>query len=320
MGPFGRVGIGFTAKKNGVKKDLAKEENKIKVKNGGEEKKVCKVTEDGHMSPLKKENGETRTLTRLFSWSKDGSLNKSGSEKECEQIGRRISAPGKFQSIPDLKADLGEEGFGLGLGLSRIKTHSGPLFTTSTRSGPVFGGTLHSRFDIGDVKKEKSVAQASSKGVFSSRSLAFWKAAKASKSHSRDTVPAKEESIIDNPSKSTGRNSSLYAEPREVVTSSRGDLEKGSSESPFVGELNLSHGSGNKRAESSLSESCITTEESACKTSSSGQVSQTQSAGSWVDVDSNFGSSSTGGCSMQGSPGRLPPARSLPVQIVSLQG
>lgn len=319
MGPFGRVGIGFTAKKNGVKKDVAKEEHKIKVKNGSEEKKVCKVTADGHMSPLKKENGETRTLTRLFSWSKDGSVNKSGSEKECEQIGRRISAPGKFQSIPDLKADLGEEGFGLGLGLSRIKTHSGPLFTTSTRSGPVFGGTLHSRFDIGDVKKEKSVAQTSSKGVFSSRSLAFWKAAKASKCQSRDTVLAKEELIIDNPSKFTGKNSSLYAEPGEVVTSSRGDLKKGSSESPFVGELSLSHSSA-KRAESSWSESCITTEGSAYKTSSSGQVSQTQSASSWVDVDSNFGSSSTGGYSMQGSPGRLPPAQSLPVRTMSLQG
>lgn len=322
MGPFGRAAVGSIVSKDvGRKKDtVGKEGNKNKK--GAEENKVFKGTEeDAHVKGVKKDTVERRSSTRLFSWSKDDSSSSRGSGEKVEK-GRRISAPGKVQttttdSMVESSSFLSSE-FGFALGLNRIKTRSGPLYSTSTRSGPVFAGTLQSRFNIGNEKREEVSVQSSSNGGYSSRSPGVRKAAKAAKVHARDSVSPKD-SLTEDGSNCRGRRC-MQAESKEIPSS--GSTE-GSCGSPFVAVSKLGLGS-DKIAERSLSEVSQLSEDAispsgrARKESSIGQVSQPESASSWVDIDSNFDTGSIGGNSMGGSPVGFQPARSVPAGSVSL--
>jgi hypothetical protein len=321
MGPFGRVAVSSTVSKDvGKKKDaVGKEGNKNKK--GAEENKVCKGTEDdAHAKGSKKDTGERRSSTRLFSWSKDDSSSRGSGEKV--EKGRRISAPGKVQTtatdpMVESPSFLSSE-FGFAVGLNRIKTRSGPLYSTSTRSGPVFAGTLQSRFNIGNEKREEMSVQSSSKGGYSSRSPGIRKSAKAAKVHARDSVSPKD-SLTEEDSNCRGRRC-MQAESKEMLSSGSTD---GSSGSPFVAVSKLGLGSG-KIVERSLSETSQLSEDalspsgSMRKEASIGQVSQPESASSWVDIDSNFDTGSIGGNSMGGSPVGFQHARSIPAGSVSL--
>ena len=325
MGPFGRVAVSSIVSKDvGKKKDaVGKEGNKNKK--GTEENKVFKGTEDdAHAKGIKKDTGERRSSTRLFSWSKDDSSSSRGSGEKVEKS-RRISAPAKVQTtatdpMVETSSFLSSE-FGFALGLNRIKTRSGPLYTTSTRSGPVFAGTLQSRFNIGNEKREEVSVQSSSKGGYSSRSPGVRKAAKAAKVHARDSVSPKD-SLTEEGSNSRGRRC-MQAESKDMLASGSTD---GSFGSPFVAVSKLGLGTG-KIAERSLSETSQLSEDailpsgSMRKEASIGQVSQPESASSWVDIDSNFDTGSIGGNSMGGSPVGFQHARSVPAGSMSpLQG
>jgi hypothetical protein len=69
---------------------------------------------------------------------------------------------------------------------------------------------------------------------------------------------------------------------------------------------------------SQLSEDALSPSGSMRKEASIGQVSQPESASSWVDIDSNFDTGSIGGNSMGGSPVGFQHARSIPAGSVSL--
>ncbi|KAG0621533.1 hypothetical protein M758_3G027100 [Ceratodon purpureus] len=322
MGPFGRAAVSSSGSKDvGKKKDAVGKEGS-RSKKGAEESKGWKgAEEDAHGKGGKKDTGERRSSTRLFSWSKDDSSSSRGNGEKLEK-GRRISAPGKVQTtatdpIVESPSFLSSE-FGFALGLNRIKTRSGPLYTTSTRSGPVFAGTLQSRFNIGNEKREEGSVQSSSKGGYSSRSPGVRKAAKAAKVHARDSVSPKD-SLTDEGSNCRGRRC-MQAESKDMLSSGSTD---GSFGSPFVAVSKLGLGSV-KIAERSLSETSQLSEDgispsgSMRKEASIGQVSQPESASSWVDIDSNFDTGSIGGNSMVGSPVGFQHARSVPAGSVSL--
>lgn len=317
MGPFGRTAVGLivnkdVAKKKENKENAGKEGNKNRK--GSDESKSLIGTEDGVACPFKKDR---RGATRLFSWSRDDSASHEGG-RERKERGRRISAPGKVQSVADTKmepsSNLDSE-FGVALGLNRIKTRSGPLYTASTRSGPVFAGTFQSRFDVGIDKRDAFAVQSISKGGVISRSPGVQKAAKV---HARDSVSPKDTTTEEGSSK--GR-SSVDAESLEMPSSTG---TEGSFDSPFVGVSRLNSRRG-KMPEGSLSELCVISQgsmslsECTQKEASSGPVSQTESTSSWVDVDSNFDNGSIGGQSMRGSPLVFAHTISLPAGSVPLQ-
>uniref|UniRef100_A0A7I4FUW0 non-specific serine/threonine protein kinase n=1 Tax=Physcomitrium patens TaxID=3218 RepID=A0A7I4FUW0_PHYPA len=309
MGPFGRVVIGSIVSKDiGKKKDAGGKEGN-KNKKGAEENEVSKGTdEDALTNGVKKDAGEKWSSARLFSWSKDDSSRGSGEKVEK---GRRTSAPGKVQTNPgDSKAELTSflsNEFGSALGLNRIKTRSGPLYTTSTRSGPVFAGTLQSRFNIGNEKSEEVPGK-----DYSSCSPGVRKAAKAAKVHARDSVSPKD-SFTEGGSNCRGRRC-LEAESREVLSSCS---TEGSSGPLFVPVSNLGLGSG-KLADRYLSETNHSSEDAISPSGSTrnevstGQVSQPGSASSLVDIDSNFDTGSIGRNSMRGSFVGFQHARSVP--------
>lgn len=322
MGPFGRAAVGSIIGKDiGKKKDTVGKEGNKNKKGAEVNNKVYKETEDdAHAKGVKKDTVEKRSSTRLFSWSKDDSSSRGSGEKV--EKGRRISAPGKVQttttdSMVEPSSFLGSD-FGFALGLNRIKTRSGPLYSSSTRSGPVFAGTLQSRFNIGNEKREEVSVQSSSNGGNSSRSPGVRKAAKAAKVHARDSVSPKD-SLTEDGSNCRGRKC-MQAESKE--TPSSGSTE-GSCGSPFVAVSKLGWGSdkiaeGSLLEASQLSEDAISPSGSARKEASIGQVSQPESASSWVDIDSNFDTGSVGGNSMGGSPVGFQPARGVSAGSESL--
>lgn len=310
MGPFGRAAVSSI-----ISRDVGKKKD-VKNKKGVEEKRV---TED-----VKKDTTvERRSSTRLFSWSKDDSSSRGSGEKV--EKGRRISAPGKVQttttsdSMAESPSFLGSE-FGFALGLNRIKTRSGPLYSTSTRSGPVFAGTLQSRFNIGNEKREEGSVQSSSSSGYSSRSPSVrGKSTKAAKVHARDSVSPKD-SLTEDVSKCRGRRCT-QAESKDIDSCG----------SPFVAVSKLGLGNDKISERSSSEASQLSTEDaevspsersgSWLKEASVGQVSQPESASSWVDIDSNFDTGSIGGISFGGSPVGIQHARSVPAGSESqLQG
>lgn len=322
MGPFGRLSVGSIASKDGGKnKDaVCKEGNRNKKQPDGIQ--ACKeANEDVIVKGFKKDTGEKRSSSRLFSWNKDDSSRKINVEKV--ERGRRLSSPGKVQTtssnhISESSSFLSSE-FGFALGLTRIKTRSGPLYTSSTRSGPVFAGTLQSRFNIGHEKREKVSVKSNSKNGSSSRSPVVRKPAKAAKIHARDSVSPKG-SFIESGSNCRGR-SYLEAESRDITSSIN---TGGSSGSSFVAVSKLALGS-DIIPEGSLSETSEIYDDvmspSGCTRNEKtlvGQVSQAGSASSWVYVDSNFDTGSSGGNSMLESPVGLEHARSVPVDGLSL--
>ena len=322
MGPFGRAAVGLIVSKDGSskkdvskKKDVVGKEGNKSRKGGGEE--------DGDVCTSKKESvPERRRSGRLFSWSKDDVPVKAGIEKTSEK-GRRISAPGKVQNPTSPAPDANMESssflsteFGLGLGLNRIKTRSGPLYTSSTCSGPVFAGTVESRFGLENVKREDDVCeQSSSKGTFSSRSSSgVRKALKAAKVHARDSVSPKDSSKDTDCGNSKGRRSleTDSGHSRSGTTGSYG--------SPLIAVSKL--GTEESLLQSrSVVEDAVAPTKNVGKEALSGQVSQAESASSWLDVDSNFDIGSGEDHSFGGSSVVYTHVQSLPARsTLSQQG
>lgn len=191
MGPFGRAAVGLIVSKDVSSKKKKGEDGVGTLKSGRrstgtlpswlkddlpEEKPVKegkeKVVRDGK-EKVNKEKDKSRRSTVY------------GKGVIDEEVQMEISAP-----IPD-------EDFRLAtslLGLNPIKTRSGPLlFPASTRSGPIFAGTLQSRFGTGnDGKREEKAVNSWSKGESSTRPLSGVR--KASKVHARDSVSPKDSS------------------------------------------------------------------------------------------------------------------------------
>lgn len=221
---------------------------------------------------------------------------------------------------PESSSFLSSE-FGFALGLTKIKTRSGPLYTSSTRSGPVFAGTLQSRFIIGNEKRENVSVKSNSKHGSSSRSPIVRKPAKAAKIHARDSVSPKD-SFTENGSNCRIRRCS-EAESREITSSGNTEETSGSS---FLSVSKLDLGSDqiperSLLATSQISEDMLLSGSTRNEKALIGQVSQPGSASSWVDVDSNFDSGSSGGLSMLESLVGFQHARSVPADRLSiLQG
>lgn len=321
MGPFGRAAVGLIVSKDGSskkdaskKKDVVGKEGNRSRKGGGEE--------DGNMRTSKKESvPERRRSGRLFSWSKDDTPVKGGTEKTPEK-GRRISAPGKVQN-PTAAADAKMESssflsseFGLASGLNRIKTRSGPLYTSSTCSGPVFAGTVESRFGLQDVKIEDDVCeQSSSKGTFSSRSSSgVRKALKAAKVHSRDSVSPKDSTKDTDCGNSKGRKSLETDSGHSRIGTT------GSYGSPLIAVSKLGTKESLRQSLSNV-EDAVAPIRNIGKEDFSDQVSQAESASSWLDVDSSFDVGSGEDHPFGGNPVVYTHVRSLPAQsTLSQQG
>lgn len=320
MGPFGRAAVGLIVSKDGSskkdvskKKDVVGKEGNKSRKGGGEE--------DGDVCTFKESVPERRRSGRLFSWSKDDAPVKAGIEKTSEK-GRRISSPGKVQNptpAPDANMEsssLLSSEFGLALGLNRIKTRSGPLYTSSTCSGPVFAGTVESRFGLENVKREDDVCEQSSfKGTFSSRSSSgVRKALKAAKVHARDSVSPKDSTKDTDCGNSKGRRSleTDSGHSRSGTTGSYG--------SPLIAVSKLGT-EESLRQSRSVVEDVVAPTKNVGKKASSGQVSQAESASSWLDVDSNFNIGSGEDRSFGGGSGVYTHVRSLPARsTLSQQG
>nr|PNR28567.1 hypothetical protein PHYPA_029159 [Physcomitrium patens] len=265
MGPFGRLAVGSIASQDdGKNKDaICKEGNRSKKQ--ADETKVCMEAEQHVIvKALKKDTGEKRNSSRLFSWNKNDSSSKGNAEKV--ERGRRLSSPGKVQTTsndlkPESSSFLSSE-FGFALGLTKIKTRSGPLYTSSTRSGPVFA---------------------------------------------------------ENGSNCRIRRCS-EAESREITSSGNTEETSGSS---FLSVSKLDLGSEkiperSLLATSQISEDMLLSGSTRNEKALIGQVSQPGSASSWVDVDSNFDSGSSGGLSMLESLVGFQHARSVPADRLSL--
>jgi hypothetical protein len=322
MGPFGRAAVGLIVSKDGSskkdvskKKDVVGKEGNKSRKGGGEE--------DGDVCTSKKESApERRRSGRLFSWRKDDAPVKAGIEKTSEK-GRRISAPGKVQNSTTPAPDANMESssflsseFGLASGLNRIKTRSGPLYTSSTCSGPVFAGTVESRFGLENVKREDDVCeQSSSKEAFSSRSSSgVRKALKAAKVHARDSVSPKDSTKDTDCGNSKGRRS-LETDSRHSRSGTTGSYG-----SPLIAVSKLGT-EESLRQSRSVVEDAVAPTKNVGKEALSGQVSRAESASSWLDGDSNFDIGSGEDHSFGGSSVVYTHARSLPARsTLSQQG
>ena len=230
MGPFGRAAVGLIVNKDGTSKK--KKEDGVGSLKGGRRNAGTlpswlkddlpdeKTAKDGKEKPVKE--GKDKWVKE--SKEKNKKSSSSGKSHIDEEVEMEISAP-----IPD-------EDFRLAtslLGLNRIKTRSGPLHfpAASTRSGPVFAGTVQSRFDTG-------------KGESSTKLLSGGR--KASKVHARDSVSPEEFSPAEE--SSYNRRSSLPGESTDMGASPLSETSPGSlnlkklQRSSRIGELEKAFG------------------------------------------------------------------------------
>lgn len=243
MGPFGRAAVGLIVNKDGTSKK--KKEDGVGSLKGGRRNAGTlpswlkddlpdeKTAKDGKEKPVKE--GKDKWVKE--SKEKNKKSSSSGKSHIDEEVEMEISAP-----IPD-------EDFRLAtslLGLNRIKTRSGPLHfpAASTRSGPVFAGTVQSRFDTGNEgKREDKAVNSWSKGESSTKLLSGGR--KASKVHARDSVSPEEFSPAEE--SSYNRRSSLPGESTDMGASPLSETSplnlKKLQRSSRIGELEKAFGS-----------------------------------------------------------------------------
>lgn len=217
MGPFGRAAVGLIVNKDGSNKKKNKGDDSGPKAGRRNASNLPSWSKDDHPEA---KGGKDKTIKEgKDKWIKESKerskKNSSGKSEGIEEMDMEISAP-----IPD-------EDFRLAtslLGLNRIKTRSGPLLRPgSTRSGPVFAGTLQSRFDTGKAEKReaKTINNNWTKGESSTRLLSGVR--KASKVHARDSLSPKDSSRTDSSSYRKGRTLMHGESSSEMPTSPLSD-------------------------------------------------------------------------------------------------
>lgn len=282
MGPFGRAAVGLIVNKDGSNKKKNKGDDSGPKAGRPNSSNLPSWSKDDH--PEAKAGKDKTTKEGKDKWIKESKErskknSSSGKGEGNEEIDMEISAP-----IPD-------EDFRLAtslLGLNRIKTRSGPLLRPgSTRSGPVFAGTLQSRFDTGKAEKResKTVNNNWTKGESSTRLLSGVR--KASKVHARDSLSPKDSSRSDSSSYRKGRTSMHGESCSEMPTSPLSDGSPRSSNmkklqrSSRIGELEKTGGGrltgcrleGTFDSQASRPENCSGSDRANCFSSSLAEIS-----------------------------------------------
>lgn len=282
MGPFGRAAVGLIVNKDGSNKKKNKGDDSGPKAGRRNASTLPSWFKDDH--PEAKGWKDTTIKEGNDKWIKESKeRNKknslSGNGEGNEEMDMEISSP-----IPD-------EDFRLAtslLGLNRIKTRSGPLLLPgSTRSGPVFAGTLQSRFDTGKAEKReaKTVNNNWTKGESSTRLLTGVR--KASKVHARDSLSPKDSSRSDSSSYWKGRTSIHGESSSEMPTSPLSDGSPRSSNmkklqrSSRIGDLEKTGGGrltgcrleGSFDSQASRPENCSRSDRDNCFSGSLAEVS-----------------------------------------------